>query len=138
MTVIVYDNFKPSLMDMNPNVYYVYVESAKQQGGSADVVHLRNNDKGLPVTLVERYLQEGMSAPLSHNTEARDIRVIEYEFQKINYVTSNGGVVCVPSRTIHDQIICLEKSSPTMAGYVLKRFEHLMSNHSPVAVELPS
>lgn len=138
MSVIVYDNFKPSMMDLNPNVYYVYVEAAKKQGGSADVVHLRNTDKGLPVTLVERYLQEGMSAPLSHNTEARDIRVLEYEFQRINYVTSNGGVVCLPSRAIQDQIICLEKSSPTMAAYALKRFEHLMSVHSPVIVELPS
>lgn len=138
MSVIIYDTFKPSMMDLNPNVYYVYIEAATKQGGSADVVHLRNTAKGLPITLVERYLQEGMSAPLSHNTEARDIRVVEYEFQLINYVTNNGGVVCLPSRAIHDQIICLEKSSPTMAAYALKRFEHLMSTNSPPAVELPS
>jgi len=138
MSLFYYQKFIPSLHFLNPNAYFVYVEAATESGGDAATIQMRNSSKGLPLTLVEQFLPEELTAPLSQETSERDVTACEKQFQVINYVLNNGGVVCLPSQAIQEQITILEKCSPKMAGYVLKRFDHLTSNHSPPPVELPS
>ena len=137
MSLVYYRKFDPSMQFLNPNIFFVYVESVGKKGGSYDVIQLRNARCGLSLTLVEAYLQEGATGSLQSETAERDIKTIENEFQKINYVLHREGVVCLPSTIIQDRITSLEKSSPKTAGYTLKRFNHLTSNHLPHQIELP-
>ena len=137
MYVIYYTEFTPSMQFLNPNTFFVYVESAQKRGGNASVVQLRNSRQGLPITLVEQYLQDNLIGALQGETSERDMRTIEEQFQKINFIVRSGGVVWLPTREIQTQITSLEKSSPKMAGYALKRLEHLTLNFSPPSIELP-
>ena len=137
MALIYYRKFDPSMQFLNPNVFFVYVESANKKGGAHDVIQLRNARCGLSLTLVDTYLQEDSVGCLQSETAERDIKTVETEFQRINYVLHREGIVCLPSMIIQDRITSLEKSSPKMAGYTLKRFNHLTSNHSPHQIELP-
>ena len=137
MALIYYRKFDPSMQFLNPNVFFVYVESVNKKGGTHDVIQLRNARCGLSLTLVDTYLQEDSVGCLQSETAERDIKTVETEFQKINYVLHREGIVCLPSMIIQDRITSLEKSSPKMAGYTLKRFNHLTSNHSPHQIELP-
>ena len=137
MALIYYRKFDPSMQFLNPNVFFVYVESVNKKGGTHDVIQLRNARCCLSLTLVDTYLQEDSVGCLQSETAERDIKTVETEFQKINYVLHREGIVCLPSMIIQDRITSLEKSSPKMAGYTLKRFNHLTSNHSPHQIELP-
>ena len=137
MNLIYYANFNPSMQFLNPNTFFVYVEAAQGRGGDAGVIQLRNSQQGLPFTLIEQYLQDGLVGNLQGETSERDIKTIEEQFQRINFVLRSGGIVWLPSREIQTQITCLEKSSPKMAGYALKRLEHLTLNYSPPSIELP-
>lgn len=138
MYLIYYDEFKPSMLFLNPNTYFVYVEAAQKRGGDAAVIQLRNSQRGLSVTMLEQYLQDDMRGQLQDETYPRDVRTIEEEFQRITYVVRSGGIVWLPSKEIQLQITSLEKSSPKMAGYIMKRLEHLTLNYSPPSIELPS
>ena len=137
MSLVYYRKFDPSMQFLNPNIFFVYVESVGKKGGSYDVIQLRNARCGLPLTLVEAYLQEGATGSLQSETAERDIKTIEEEFKKINYVLQREGIVCLPSTIIQDRITSLEKSSPKTAEYTLRGFNHLTSNHSPHQIELP-
>ena len=137
MSLVYYRKFDPSMQFLNPNILFVYVESVGKKGGSYDVIQLRNARCGLPLTLVEAYLQEGATGSLQSETAERDIKTIEEEFKKINYVLQREGIVCLPSKIIQDRITSLEKSSPKTAEYTLRRFNHLTSNRSPHQIELP-
>lgn len=138
MYVVYYDQFKPSMLYLNPNTYFAYVEAAQKRGGNAAVIQLRNSQKGLSITMLEQYLQDDMRGQLQDETYQRDVRTIEEEFQRITYVVRSGGIVWLPSKEIQIQITSLEKSSPKMAGYIMKRLEHLTLNYSPPSIELPS
>jgi hypothetical protein len=137
MNIIYYTDFTPSMQFLNPNTFFVYVEAAQGRGGNAGIIQLRNSRQGLPLTLIEQYLQEGLVGNLQGETSERDMRTVEEQFQKINFVLRSGAVVWLPSREIQTQITSLEKSSPKMAGYALKRLEHLTLNFSPPNIELP-
>jgi len=138
MSLLFYTHFKPSDVELNPNVFYVYVESSTEKGGTPDVVYLRNHSKGLPLTLLELYLPEGLCSHLNGDTYERDVRRIERQFQIVNFVLNNNGIVCLPTQKIQEQITYLERSSPKMAGYVLKRLDLLLNNFSPISLEIPT
>ena len=64
------------LMDMNKDMYQVFIESNLNHGGERRVVLLRQSQKGLPLTLVNNYTDSGS---LNVDTESSDIRRIESE-----------------------------------------------------------
>jgi hypothetical protein len=137
MYIIYYDEFRPGMLFLNPNTHFVYVEAAQKRGGDAAVIQLRNSQRGLSVTMLEQYLQDDMRGQLQDETYQRDFKTIEEEFKRITYVVRSGGIVWLPSKEIQVQITCLEKSSPKMAGHIMKRLEHLTLNYSPPSIELP-
>ena len=111
-------NYEVDLMDMNPDLYHVYVESSRGEGGDRKLVHIRQSQRGLPMCLRENYSETGA---LSFQTEKRDILHLESELSKISRVSQSGANVCVPLIHLTNELSILEKQSPKVAGYVLKR-----------------
>mgnify|MGYP003111781978 FL=1 len=62
------------LMSMNKDMYQVFIESNLSHGGERRVVLLRQNEKGLPLTLVNNYTDSGS---FNVDTESRDIKKIK-------------------------------------------------------------
>jgi hypothetical protein len=111
-------NYEVDLMDMNPDLYHVYVESSRGEGGDRKLVYIRQSQRGLPMCLRENYSETGT---LSFQTEKRDILHLESELYKISRVSQSGANVCVPLIHLTNELSILEKQSPKVAGYVLKR-----------------
>jgi len=111
-------NYEVDLMDMNPDLYHVYVESSRGEGGDRKLVYIRQSQRGLPMCLRENYSKTGT---LSFQTEKRDILHLESELSKISKVSQSGANVCVPLIHLTNELSILEKQSPKVAGYVLKR-----------------
>ena len=111
-------NYEVDLMDMNPDLYHVYVESSRGEGGDRKLVYLRQSQRGLPMGLRENHSETGT---LSFHTEKRDILHLESELSKISRVSQSGANVCVPLIHLTNELSILEKQSPKVAGYVLKR-----------------
>ena len=106
------------LMDMNKDMYQVFIESNLNHGGERRVVLLRQSQKGLPLTLVNNYTDSGS---LNVDTESRDIRRIESELQMISRTAQSGAIVCVPIRPLTKELMSIEKLSPKLASYATKR-----------------
>ena len=111
-------DYEVDLMDMNPDLYHVYVESSRGEGGDRKLVYIRQSQRGLPMCLRENYSETGT---LSFQTEKRDILHLESELSKISRVSQSGANVCVPLIHLTSELSILEKRSPKVAGYVLKR-----------------
>ena len=111
-------NYEVDLMDMNPDLYHVYVESSRGEGGDRKLVYIRQSQRGLPMCLRENHSETGT---LSFQTEKRDILHLESELSKISKVSQSGANVCVPLIHLTNELSILEKQSPKVAGYVLKR-----------------
>jgi hypothetical protein len=111
-------NYDVELMQMNKNLYHVYIESVKKSGGERRICQMRLNDNGLPLTLVENYSLDGS---LISETEARDIKTVELELQKIGRTSHSGGYVCVPMHPLTTELTNIERLSPKLASYLLKR-----------------
>ena len=111
-------NYEVDLMDINPDLYHVYVESSRGEGGDRKLVYIRQSQRGLPMCLRENYSETGT---LSFQTEKRDILHLESELSKISKVSQSGANVCVPLIHLTNELSILEKQSPKVAGYVLKR-----------------
>mgnify|MGYP003135935159 CR=1 FL=1 len=111
-------NYEIDLMNMNKNLYHIYIESAKKTGGERRVCQMRLHENGLPLTLVENYSKEGS---LTSETEARDMKAVEVELQKIGRTSNSGGYVCVPMHPLTTELTNIERLSPKLAGYLLKR-----------------
>lgn len=124
MPVLSTKEYELSLLDMNENVFYVYVNSFISTGGGRRIVTLRQHERGLPLTLRENYTDSG---GLSSETEARDIPRIENEFQQINKILGEGWIVCLPIYPLTEELTLLEKQSPKVGGYLRKRLETLQS-----------
>ena len=122
MSVIYSHNYLIELMEYNENLYHIYIESHREAGGGRDVVFLRQHDRGIPLTLRENFSDNGT---LTSHTEKRDIVKIENQFQTINYVSSQGKVICLPILGLTEELLILEKQSPKLAGYVKKRLQSL-------------
>ena len=110
------------LMDMNKDMYQVFIESNLNHGGERRVVLLRQSQKGLPLTLVNNYTDSGS---LNVDTESRDIRRIESELQMISRTAQSGAIVCVPIRPLTKALTSIEKLSPKLASYAAKRLSSI-------------
>ena len=122
MSIIYVHQFHIDLLGLNEDLYHVYIDSHVETGGGRDVVHLRQHDRGIPLTLRENFSDNGS---LTSPTEQRDIQKVENEFQTISYVSSQGKIICLPIRQLIDELITIEKQSPKLAGYVSKRIQSL-------------
>ena len=122
MSAIYLHTYQTKLLELNENLYHVYIESHKGVGGGRDITFLRQHDRGIPLTLRDNFSEHGAVTP---ETEARDIVKVENEFQTINYSLNYGKILCVPIYPLLDELIIIEKQSPKMAGYINKRLESL-------------
>ncbi len=110
------------LMDMNKDMYQVFIESNLNHGGERRVVLLRQSEKGLPLTLVNNYTDSGS---LNVDTESRDIRRIESELHIISRTVQSGAIVCVPIRPLTKELTSIERLSPKLASYAAKRLSSI-------------
>ena len=124
MSAIYLHNYKTKLLELNENLYHIYVESHKGIGGGRDITFLSQHDRGIPLTLRNDFSEQGAITP---ETEARDIMKVENEFQTINYTFNYGKILCVPIYPLLDELITIEKQSPKMAEYINKRLESFSS-----------
>jgi|TARA_R110001632_G_scaffold93656_1_gene199279 hypothetical protein len=122
MSAIYLHTYQTKLLELNEDLYHLYIESHKGIGGGRDITFLRQHDRGIPLTLRDNFSEHGAVTP---ETEARDIVKIENEFQTINYSLNYGKILCVPIYPLLDELITIEKQSPKMAGYINKRLESL-------------
>lgn len=122
MTILYVRQYQRDLMELNEDLYHVYIDSHVETGGGRDIVYLRQHDRGIPLTLRENFSDNGS---LTSPTEQRDIQKVENEFQTISYVSSQGKIICLPIRQLIDELITIEKQSPKLAGYVSKRIQSL-------------
>ena len=122
MAILYVREYQKDLMQLNEDLYHVYIDSHVETGGGRDVVHLRQHDRGIPLTLRENFSDNGT---LTSHTEKRDIVKIENQFQTINYVSDQGKVICLPILGLTEELLILEKQSPKLAGYVKKRLQSL-------------
>ena len=122
MSAIYLHTYQTKLLELNEDLYHLYIESHKGIGGGRDITFLRQHDRGIPLTLRDNFSEQGT---LTSETEARDIVKIENEFQTINYSLNYGKILCVPIYPLLDELTIIEKQSPKMAGYINKRLESL-------------
>ena len=122
MPVLYSRNYMADLMELNEDLYHVYIDSHVETGGGRETVFLRQHERGIPLTLRENFSDNGTLTSL---TEQRDIMKVENEFQTIRYVTSQGKVICLPIFQLTNELITIEKQSPKLAGYVNKRIQSL-------------
>ena len=122
MTILYVRQYQKDLMELNEDLYHVYIDSHVETGGGRDIVYLRQHERGIPLTLRENFSDNGT---LTSNTEKRDIVKIENQFQTINYVSDQGKVICLPILGLTEELLILEKQSPKLAGYVKKRLQSL-------------
>ncbi len=118
MPYIFVRDYEVDLLDMNPDLYHVYVESVRGEGGDRKVSTSDKASEAYLFVYVRTYSETGT---LSFYTEKRDILHIESELSKISKVSQSGANVCVPLIHLTNELSTLEKQSPKVAGYVLKR-----------------
>ena len=118
MPVIYTETYPRKLLSMNPALRCVYVESHEKRGGDPATVHVRGLENSLPLTLRNNYSSTGY---LVSDTEARDIVLIEEQCQQINHHLRMGVTVCLPTMLISDELNYLEKHTPKVEQYLLKR-----------------
>lgn len=118
MPYIFIRDYDLELLELNKDMYHVYVESHIGAGGERKTVYLRQHSQSLPLTLRDNFSDLGA---LSSETEKRDITTIEAEIQKISRLANSGVNVCVPLIRLTNELSILERLSPKLAGYLLKR-----------------
>lgn len=122
MPVIYVREYQRNLMELNEDLYHVYIDSHTETGGGRDIVFLRQHERGIPLTLRENFSNNGS---LTSATEKRDILKVENQFQAIHYVTNQDKVICLPIYQLTNELITIEKQSPKLAGYINKRIQSL-------------
>jgi len=115
-------NYEVDLMSMNKSLHHIYIESVSKSGGERRVAQMRLHENGLPLTLVNNYSKEGS---LHADTEVRDIKTVEEELQRISRKSFNGAYVCVPMHPLTTELTNIERLSPKLAGYLIKRFQSI-------------
>ena len=106
------------LLELNKDMYHMYVESHVGAGGERKTVFLRQHERGVPLTLRNNFSDLGT---LSSESEKRDITTVEVEIQKISRLVQSGANVCVPLTRLTNEFSPMERLSPKLAGYLLKR-----------------
>ena len=122
MSVIYAREYMTELMELNEDLYHVYIDSHVETGGGRETVFLRQHERGIPLTLRENFSENGSLTSL---TEQRDIVKVENEFQAINQALNYGKIVCLPMFPLTIQLITIEKQSLKLAGYINKRIQSL-------------
>jgi len=120
MPVLYVETYPLKLMQLNPHLYCVYVETHEKRGGDPATVQTRGLQTSLPLTLRNNYDPTGY---LLGDTDTRDIHVIENESQKIMQVLRMGATVCLPTLVINDELNYLEKHTPKVEQYLVKRLQ---------------
>jgi hypothetical protein len=115
-------NYEVDLMHMNKSLHHIYIESVKKSGGERRVCQMRIHENGLPLTLIENYRKDGQ---LLAETDTRDIKTVEEELQKISRLSHAGAYVCVPMHPLTIELTNLERLSPKLAGYLIKRLHSI-------------
>jgi len=118
MPIIYTSTYDLKLLDLNPQIRHVYIESHESRGGEPALVKVRNIEGSLPLTLRNNYSESGY---LTSETEARDIVRIEEEFQHINQHLRTGTAVCIPTIPLNEELSRLRKYTPKVEQYLLKR-----------------
>ena len=106
------------LLDLNPQLRHLYIDSHESKGGEPALVKVRNLEGSLPLTLRNNYSESGY---LVSETEARDIVRIEEEFQQINQHLRMGTTICIPTIPLNEELSRLKKFTPKVEQYLLKR-----------------
>ena len=122
MSVIYAREYMTELMELNEDLYHVYIDSHVETGGGRETVFLRQHERGIPLTLRENFSENGSLTSL---TEQRDIVKVENEYQAINQALNYGKIVCLPIYTLTKELTTIEKQSLKLAGYVNKRMQSL-------------
>lgn len=115
-------NYEVDLMHMNKSLHHIYIESVKKSGGERRVCQMRIHENGLPLTLIENYRKDGQ---LLAETDTRDIKTVEEELQKISRLSHAGAYVCVPMHPLTIELTNLERLSPKLAEYLIKRLHSI-------------
>jgi len=115
-------NYEVELMHMNKNLHHIYIESVKKSGGERRVCQMRIHENGLPLTLVENYRKDGQ---LLAETDTRDIKTVGEQLQKISRLSYAGAYVCVPMHPLTIELTNLERLSPKLAEYLIKRLHSI-------------
>lgn len=110
------------LMGLNQNLHHAYIDSHSGIGGERRVVWLRQNEKGLPITLRENYSDDGF---LRSETYERDIRTVDSELLKIQQLSNQGANVCVPLAPLTKELDAIQRLSPKLAGYLKQRLNSI-------------
>ena len=118
MAYVFIRDYDLELLELNKDMYHVYVESHVGAGGERKTVFLRQHERGLPLTLRNNFSDLGA---LSSESEKRDITTVEAEIGKISRLAQSGANVCVPLTRLTNEFSPLERLSPRLAGYLLKR-----------------
>ncbi len=111
-------NYSIDLMEMNDHLHHLYIETVNGTGGERKIVWLRQHERGLPFTLRENYTSSGYLMP---DTDARDIRTVEGELQKIGMLSHQGANICVPIQPLVEELEGIQRLSPRLAGYLKQR-----------------
>ena len=122
MSVIYAREYMTELMELNEDLYHVYIDSHVETGGGRETVFLRQHERGIPLTLRENFSENGSLTSL---TEQRDIVKVENEFQAINQALNYGKTICLPIYPLTKELTTIEKQSLKLAGYVNKRMQSL-------------
>ena len=122
MPYIFVRDYDIDLMEMNKELYHVFVDSVFRSGGERKVVYIRQHERGLPLTLRENYSDMGM---FTAETEARDIREVELQLQYISRTSFNGANVCVPILPLSRELDNIQRLSPKLGGYLKKRMDSI-------------
>tara|TARA_A100001015_G_C14845790_1_gene654385 strand:- start:403 stop:795 length:393 start_codon:yes stop_codon:yes gene_type:complete len=122
MPVLYTEAYNLKLVELNPAIRHVYVESHEKKGGEPALVKVRNLEGSLPITLRNNYADSGY---LVSDTESRDVVLVEEQFQVINRYLRMGVTVCLPTVPLTDELSLLKKHSPKVEQYLLKRLSLL-------------
>ena len=122
MPVLYSRNNMADLMELNEDMYHVYIDSHVETGGGRETVFLRQHERGIPLTLRENFSKNGS---FQSSTGKRDIIKVENEFQVIGHALDYGKIICLPMFPLTIQLITIEKQSPKLAGYINKRIQSL-------------
>ncbi len=118
MPYIFVRDYEVELVTMNKDLHHIYIESHRGEGGERNAVYLRQNERGLPLTLRENYT---MAGDLSSSTEKRDLTTLELELQTIGRLSHAGVNICVPLNRLTSELFTIKKLSPKVGEYVIKR-----------------
>ena len=122
MPILYTQTYPRDLFNLNPKLMCVYIESHTKRGGDPATVQVRGLERSLPLTLKENFSSEGR---LSSETEMRDMRLIEAEFQAITNHLRQGATVCLPTLLLADELLSLEKRTPKVEQYLSKRLNEV-------------